>query len=144
MKSVFRKFSERVAVAVGTPWAFIAAIAVIAVWGATGPAFGFSTHWQLVVNSITTIVTFLMVFVIQNTQERDFKSLQIKLDALLRAADAPDGLVAVQEFSDEDLERLEEAFRRLRGTPKVGELVRAIEAGRRGPYQATRPSDQPN
>ena len=143
MKSVFRKFSERVAVAVGTPWAFIAAIAVVAVWGATGPAFGFSTHWQLAVNSFTTIVTFLMVFVIQNTQERDFKSLQIKLEALLKSVDAPDGLLVVQEFSDEDLERLEEAFRRLRGTPRVGDVVRAIEEGRQGPYQTAQQSRQP-
>jgi low affinity Fe/Cu permease len=127
MKAVFRNFAERVAIAVGTPWAFIAAIAVIVSWAVSGPFFGFSEHWQLVVNSFTTIVTFLMVFIIQNTQERDFKSMQLKLDALLRASGAPRGLVGLQDFSDEDLRRLERAFHRLRGRPDVADVVRSLE-----------------
>ncbi len=94
MKALFRRFAERVALIVGTPWAFIVALTIIGVWGVSGPLFSFSTHWQLVVNSFTTIGTFLMVFIIQNTQNRDFKAIQIKLDALLHASPAtPPGLV---------------------------------------------------
>jgi low affinity Fe/Cu permease len=75
MTDMFRKFAERVAYAAGTPWAFIGALAILVTWGASGPLFGFAEGWQLVINSFTTVVTFLMVFIIQNTQNRDFKSL---------------------------------------------------------------------
>src|SRR5438874_2728279 len=101
MKVSFRTFAERIATTVGTPWAFLVAFAIILGWGASGPLFNFSSHWQLVVNSFTTIITFLMVFIIQNTQERDFTSLQLKLDALLSRSGAPHGLLGLQEFSDE-------------------------------------------
>jgi low affinity Fe/Cu permease len=129
MTAAFRKFAERVALAVGTPWAFIAALALIVAWAACGPFFSFSEPWQLAINSFTTIVTFLMVFIIQNTQERDFRSLQLKFDALLQASEAPDGLVGLQKLSEEDLDRLEQAFHRLRGQPNVAKIVRSLEAG---------------
>jgi low affinity Fe/Cu permease len=115
MNDVFRRFAERIEQVVGSPWAFIAALAVLVAWGASGPFFGFTENWQLLINSFTTIVTFLVVFLIQNTQSRDFKALQIKLDELLRAtAGTHRGLINLQELSDEEMDRLEQAFNRLR------------------------------
>ena len=81
----FARVAGRVADWTGTSWAFILAVVVVAAWGVTGPAFGYSETWQLVINTGTTIVTFLMVFLIQNTQNRDTKALHLKLDELLRA-----------------------------------------------------------
>jgi low affinity Fe/Cu permease len=83
MKRLFGKFAESISMAVGTPWAFLGAVTAILTWALSGPFFGFSEPWQLVINSFTTIVTFLVVFLIQNTQNRDFQALQIKIDALL-------------------------------------------------------------
>ena len=85
MRSWFAKFASWVAEAAGSSWAFVLAIVVVAVWALTGPIFGFSDTWQLVINTGTTIVTFLMVFLIQNTQNRDTKAMHLKLDELLRA-----------------------------------------------------------
>src|SRR2546430_3379744 len=87
MKAAFRRFAEYVAVAVGKPAAFFAGVGIIAMWAISGPLFGFSEQWQLMINSFTTIVTFLIVFLIQNTQNRDFAALQLKIDALLLASD---------------------------------------------------------
>src|SRR5882672_7612557 len=102
MKALFREFAERISVVVGTPWAFIAALAVIVGWGISGPFFGFSEPWQLVINSFTTIMTFLMVFIIQNTQNRDFKALQLKLDVLLLASrDTHPGLISLHKLTDQ-------------------------------------------
>jgi low affinity Fe/Cu permease len=84
----FGNFSRSVARAAGQPAAFVSALAVILIWAAAGPLFGFSDTWQLVINTGTTIVTFLMVFVIQNTQNRDGEAMQIKLDELIRSIDA--------------------------------------------------------
>jgi low affinity Fe/Cu permease len=115
MNKVFRRFAERISITAGTPWAFVAAVAVLIGWAVSGPFFGFSEHWQLVINSFTTIVTFLMVFIIQNTQNRDFKALHLKLDELIRATEgAHRGLIMVQDLSDEQLHRLEKAFHRIR------------------------------
>jgi low affinity Fe/Cu permease len=98
-KTMFRQFAERVAVATGTFWAFFGAVAVILAWAASGPIFGFSAQWQLVINSTTTIATFLMVFIIQNTQNRDFKALQLKLDVLLLASrDTHPGLISLHKL----------------------------------------------
>ena len=115
MNRLFRQFAEKIAVIVGTPWTFIAALLVLIGWGASGPLFGFSEHWQLAVNSFTTIVTFLMVFIIQNTQNRDFQALQLKLDELLRATPgAHRGIINLQELTDDELQRLECAYQQLR------------------------------
>lgn len=84
MKKRFQRFAEKASSAVGTAGAFGTAVGIIAAWGAVGPLFGFSQQWQLVINSFTTIVTFLIVFLIQNTQTRDFRILQLKLTDLLR------------------------------------------------------------
>jgi len=115
VKELFRSFAHRAAVAVGSFWAFLLALAVIVVWAATGPVFGYSDTWQLVINTGTTIVTFLMVFLIQNTQNRDSRALHLKLDELLHAVrNARDELIDLEEMSDADLDRLHHEFQRLR------------------------------
>jgi low affinity Fe/Cu permease len=115
MNELFRKFSNKTSEIVGSPWAFIAAVAIIAVWAITGPIFGFSDTWQLVINTGTTIITFLMVFLIQNTQNRDAKAIHLKLDELLRGVEgARTGMVDLEDLSDEDLKKLQEQFQSLR------------------------------
>ena len=111
----FRKFAHAASYQVGRPWAFAGAVGMIVVWVILGPVFGFSDTWQLVINTSTTIVTFLMVFLIQNTQNRDAKAIQLKLDELLRGVAGPrTGLVALEGLSDEELDRLEQEFNRIR------------------------------
>src|SRR5918999_1234059 len=113
-RSPFGRFSRWTAHAVGHPLAFALAAATIAVWLVTGPLFGFSDTWQLVINTGTTIVTFLMVFLIQNTQNRDGAALQLKLDELIRAIDgAHNGLLDLEELSGEDLARIRAGFEAL-------------------------------
>jgi len=111
----FRAFACRVSDAVGSHWAFIAALAVVLVWAVTGPIFHFSDSWQLVINTGTTIVTFLMVFLIQATQNRDGKALQLKLDELIRAERSARNVFAdLEHASEAELKRFEEEFRELR------------------------------
>src|SRR5207249_9929108 len=115
VRDVFRIIAQRTARTLGTAWAFCAAVAVIIVWGATGPTFHYSDTWQLIINTGTTIVTFLMVFLIQNTQNRDAKAVHLKLDELIRALKgARNNLVDLEGLSDEELKKLEEQFQRLR------------------------------
>ena len=115
MHEAFRRFAQTSAQLVGSAWAFIVAVVVIVVWAITGQVFGFSDTWQLVINTGTTIVTFLMVFLIQNTQNRDAKSLHLKLDELIRGVQgARTGLVALEELSDSELDDLQRQFERLR------------------------------
>jgi low affinity Fe/Cu permease len=105
----------------GSAWAFCAAALVIVVWLITGPAFHFSDTWQLIINTATTVVTFLMVFLIQNTQNRDAKAMHLKLDELIRAIKgARNQLVDLEELSDDELKKLEEQFRRLRKQSENG------------------------
>ena len=100
---------------VGSPWAFTLAFLTIAAWAFTGPLFHFSDTWQLVINTATTIVTFLMVFIIQNTQNRDTRAIQLKLDELLRALHgARTRLVALETLTDQELDELEKEFERVR------------------------------
>ncbi len=114
----FRRFAHTVSAAVGHPGAFALAIAIIAGWAISGPLFHFSDTWQLVINTGTTIITFLVVFLIQNTQNRDSKAIHLKLDELIRAVqDARTGLVDLEDLPDEELARLEQEFRRLRKDP---------------------------
>ncbi len=99
----------------GSAWAFILAAGVIVVWGVSGPLFGFSDTWQLVINTSTTVVTFLAVFLIQNTQNRDARAIHLKLDELIRGVEgARTGLVDLEALSDEDLSQLAKEFERLR------------------------------
>jgi low affinity Fe/Cu permease len=115
----FRCCSQWISLAAGSPWAFGLALAAIGAWAITGPAFRFSDTWQLVINTATTIVTFLMVFLIQNTQNRDTKAMHLKLDELLRAArGARTSLVSLQDLSDEELEALQKEFERVRNRAK--------------------------
>jgi low affinity Fe/Cu permease len=115
MNEFFRKFAHKTSAIVGSPWSFIAALAIIVVWALTGPIFHFSDTWQLVINTGTTIVTFLMVFLIQNTQNRDAKALHLKLDELIRAVEnARDNLVDLEDLSDQELAKLETEFREFR------------------------------
>jgi len=111
----FRKFARRCSETLGAAEVFLAAVALILIWGALGPRYGYSDTWQLVINTATTIITFLMVFVIQNTQSRDAKAIQLKLDELIRAVEgARTGLVRLEEQSDEDLRSLTGDFEQLR------------------------------
>ena len=115
VSDAFRLFAQRSAIMLGSAWAFSGAVLVILVWLITGPTFHFSDTWQLIINTATTIITFLMVFLIQNTQSRDAKAMQLKLDELIRALKgARNQLVDVENLSDDDLKKLEEQFRRLR------------------------------
>lgn len=114
MRDTFGRIARYVSDAVGHPSAFIVALLTIVIWAVTGPAFGFSQTWQLVVNTGTTIVTFLMVFLIQNAQNRDQQAVQLKLDELLKAMKgARTGLVDLEEMSTEQVEHLREEFRKL-------------------------------
>src|SRR5438874_7506669 len=115
VSDAFRCFAQRSSTLLGSAWAFCGAVLVILVWLITGPTFHFSDTWQLIINTATTVVTFLMVFLIQNTQNRDAKAMHLKLDELIRAVKgARNQLVDLENLSDEDLKKLEEQFRRLR------------------------------
>jgi low affinity Fe/Cu permease len=134
MRSLFRKFANKTSELVGSPWSFIAAVMIIVIWAISGPLFGFSDTWQLVINTGTTIITFLMVFVIQNTQNRDAKAIHLKLDELLRGVEgARTGLVDLEDLSDEELKQLQAQFEQLREIqlPRVdGDDDTAKKAGR--------------
>lgn len=115
MRDRFVFFARHAADAVGSPWAFLAAAAVVLLWVVSGPVFGFSDTWQLVINTGTTIVTFLMVFLIQSTQNRDAQALHLKLDELLCAIGAArNELVDVENSRDENLERHQREFKQRR------------------------------
>jgi low affinity Fe/Cu permease len=115
ISDAFRIFARKSSSVLGSPWAFAIAIAIIVVWGITGPTFHYSDTWQLIINTGTTIVTFLMVFLIQNTQNRDAKAMHLKLDEVIRALQrARNEMVDLEELSDEELNKLEEQFRTLR------------------------------
>ena len=115
VSDAFRVFARRTSNVLGSAWAFVLALLVIVVWGITGPTFHYSDTWQLIINTGTTIVTFLMVFLIQNTQNRDAKAVHLKLDEIIRAIKgARNELVDLEELSDEDLKKLEQQFQRIR------------------------------
>jgi low affinity Fe/Cu permease len=115
MNGAFRKFASKTSEIVGSPWAFIIAVVLIALWAVSGPVFGFSDTWQLIANTITTLITTLMVFLIQNTQNRDAKAIHLKLDELLRGVEgARTAMVDLEDLSDEELKKLQEQFQRLR------------------------------
>jgi low affinity Fe/Cu permease len=115
LRDPFHHFAHVIAQAAGSVWAFMIALVVIVVWFVTGPIFNFSDTWQLVINTGTTIVTFLMVFLIQNTQNRDARALHLKIDELLRAIGAArTGLVNLEKLSEAELDALEAEFDRVR------------------------------
>jgi len=115
VSDAFRVFARRSSRMLGSAWAFAGAVLVIVVWILTGPTFHFSDTWQLIINTATTVITFLMVFLIQNTQNRDAKAVHLKLDEMIRALKgARNRLVDLEDLSDEELKKLEEQFQRLR------------------------------
>lgn len=115
VSDAFRIFAKRSSMVLGSAWAFATAILIIVIWGLTGPMFHFSDTWQLIINTGTTIVTFLMVFLIQNTQNRDAKAVHLKLDELIRALkNARNELVDLEKLTDNDLTSLEKQFERVR------------------------------
>jgi low affinity Fe/Cu permease len=118
MTGLFRLIACRSADALGSSWAFIVAVVIVVLWAASGPLFGFSDTWQLVINTGTTVITFLMVFLIQNAQNRDAKAFHLKLDELIHAVkEARNELIDVEDLNDEELARLQREFVRLREEP---------------------------
>jgi low affinity Fe/Cu permease len=115
IRDAFGVFARRASNVLGSAWVFVLAILIIVIWAATGHAFGYSDTWQLIINTGTTIVTFLMVFLIQNTQNRDAKAVHLKLDELIRAlSGARNKLVDLEKLSDDELKTLESEFEKLR------------------------------
>ncbi len=111
----FQSFASRASFAVGSKWAFLAAVLIILAWGLVGPYFHFSDTWQLVINTATTIVTFLMVFLIQNTQNRDARAIHLKLDEIIRSIGlAHNDMIDIEKLSDEELEILSHKFQKIR------------------------------
>lgn len=128
MSIVFHNFARFTATLLGRPAAFAVAVLVIIGWVLTGSLFGYSDTWQLVINTGTTIITFLAVFLIQNTQNHDSLSVHLKLDELLRAvAEARTELVDLEDLSDEQLKRLQEQFQRLREAAETGSANSLVE-----------------
>jgi low affinity Fe/Cu permease len=113
MDKLFARFANATARVTGSPAAFLICIAAVLLWAASGPAFKFSETWQLVINTGTTIVTFLMVFLIQNTQNRDGLAIQTKLDELIRASDSEDEFIGIEKLTDKELEALHKKCQRM-------------------------------
>lgn len=140
MKDTFRTIAARISVWTGSATVFLGAVLVIAIWAFSGPAFRYSDTWQLVINTGTTIITFLMVFLIQNTQNRDGKAVQIKLDELIRATKgARNSYVGLEDLSDADLDELDREFKQLTQNPRtinamkrLHEKIASEHARRRG------------
>ena len=129
MRELFHKIAHRASNFVGSPWAFIMALLIILVWVITGPIFDYSTTWQLFINTFTTIMTFLMVFLIQNTQNRDAKAVHLKLDELIRAIKtARNKLIELEDYSDTELDVLEKDFEKIRD---IDETKKADRDGQR-------------
>ena len=132
--AAFAKFASRVASWAGSPLAVVAAVAIIVIWAVSGPFFGFSDFWQLTINTGTTIVTFLMVFIIQNSQNRDSRAVQIKLDELIRATThAHNSLLDLEELTEADLEKFRDHYCQLAQHARkhdlnVGDAIAELEA----------------
>ncbi len=113
-KSWFSRFAKLTARITGKPLTFMIAVSVVAAWAITGPLFGFSDTWQLVINTGTTIITFVMVFLIQSTQNRDSEAMQVKLDELIRATHgAQNALLDLEELEEEELDRIKAGYEKI-------------------------------
>jgi low affinity Fe/Cu permease len=129
MKNIFRHVANRISIWTGSASVFLGAVLIVAIWGITGPVFHYSDTWQLVINTGTTIVTFLMVFLIQNTQNRDSKAVQLKLDELIRATKgARTTYVGLEDLSDTDLEELDKEFKMLVQNPGTVRALNKLHA----------------
>ncbi len=148
MQELFRKFSTKVSLIAGSVYAFALAIVVILAWSVTGPVFGFSDTWQLIINTGTTIVTFLMVFLIQNTQNRDNTALHAKLDELIvHTIGARNKLTTAEDYSEEELKVLKKHFERVAkdggsgdGEPSTTKRATASHNGRSANGRKRRPA----
>jgi low affinity Fe/Cu permease len=132
MKNRFRSFANSVSSWAGSPYVFVGAMTIIIVWALSGHTFHYSDTWQLIINTGTTIITFLMVFLIQNTQNRDAKATQLKLDELIKAqTGARNMFVGLEDISDEELAEVAEEFKKMHkdapATPALAKLRRKIE-----------------
>jgi len=130
-RELFRRVAHWTAEMSGSVWVFVCALVLIAIWFASGPIFHYSDTWQLVINTGTTIITFLMVFLIQNTQNRDARAIHLKLDELIRVSEARDLFMNLEELSDKELENLSESLARMRER-SVQKLASRAEARKRG------------
>lgn len=130
MKRLFAVVAERTSMLAGQPLTFVFTLTIVVIWGLSGPLFRWSDTWQLIINTGTTIVTFLMVFLIQNSQNRDAAAMQAKLDELLRAiGPAREGFIGIEHLTDEQIERLRAALEREVGkdTGKAGTADDSVE-----------------
>src|SRR3989338_11696039 len=129
MHELFRKIAHKASEAVGSAPGFVIAVMIVLAWAVSGPLFDFSNTWQLFINSFTTILTFLMVFLIQNTQNRDAKAIHLKLDELIRAIKtARNKLIELEDYSDTELDVLEKDFEKIRD---IDETKKADRDGQR-------------
>jgi low affinity Fe/Cu permease len=136
MNEVFRRVAQRISSAMGSSWAFLSAVLFVLLWAVTGPFFDFSTNWQLVINTGTTILTFLMVFLIQNTQNRDSKALHLKMDEIIyKTKHARNQMIDLEDLPDDELDKLQMEFhqiqiaqkKRRKKVKKVREMERKIK-----------------
>lgn len=130
MNEIFRKFSQRTSEMVGSSWAFLLAALTVIIWLVTGPIFKFSDTWQLVINTGTTIITFLMVFLIQNTQNRDAKAMHLKLDELIRTnSKARNALIDLEDLNDEQVHEIQKSFQHMHQSeiPEVRNLAKKLQ-----------------
>jgi low affinity Fe/Cu permease len=147
MEKLFARFSNGTARLAGSPAAFLTCIAAVLIWAAAGPAFNFSETWQLVINTGTTIVTFLMVFLIQNTQNRDGLALQTKLDELIRVSDAEDEFMGIEKLTDSELailhRKCERSASRSRQLLAKANHERKVRSARQKPANVTAAKKRP-
>ena len=136
----FAKAANAVSTAAGRPFTFLTCVGLVVLWAVTGPLFHFSDTWQLVINTSTTIITFLMVFLIQNTQNRDNAAIQTKLDELIRSGEGENAFVGIEHLSDEELEKLRESCERR--AREVGEAVNARRGGERPAVRRPAPAER--
>ena len=134
----FRRFAVAASAALGTHWAFLAAVVLIVGWAATGPLFHFGEQWQLVINTGTTIITFLMVFIIQTTQNRDARALHLKLDELIRCGKGRNVFADLESATDQELDAFQREFASLRqrGVERGSALEQAHQAARKPAHEA--------
>lgn len=154
MRDIFRKIATSASAAAGRASTFLLAVIAVVVWALSGHYYNYSDTWQLVINTGTTIVTFLMVFLIQNTQNRDGKAVQIKLDELIRATRANDSFISIEDLSDEELAKLNKRFSRIKetegGDPALEKLHRHVDSVLKkrlnipfNPFGSKPPKDRP-
>lgn len=128
MKKLFRNIANSISIRAGSATTFLFAILLIVIWASSGPSFGYSDTWQLIINTGTTIVTFLMVFLIQNTQNRNDKAMQLKLDELIRATKARDAFVGLEGLTEDELSALENEFQQLHEKQATSRVMKKLHA----------------